>query len=394
MDILGVCIMSFDSKEGNTLLEYVLKQLIKKRKLSGLTTEPTDRYYDHITFSVGSLSDFITLIEAFMELLQTEVSQNLFYRGMADSRWKLLPSLMRIIEEKPKWYAPEHDLAVEFKSNIPALFQNTHSNFETIAKMQHFGIPTRLLDFTLNPLIALYFACSEHPRTPGRVVFTMNQFHYFDDPCVECTSSLYLIRNCHNLLVDEFVQPYHISVSDYLFDLFAEAHIHAPLFVKPPYLDDRMRVQRSIFLLFHNYVRDGLADCFYYKYKEVAPEIFHHETLENIYKEQIERPILGLLDSPFFVLDKCTFERLANSYRKLEVDNFSTVFDLACKGRFYLQDEISPLEMPDIWWNFSSIIIPSKSKKVILKQLKHIGIDEAYVYPEAEHIAKRIRQQI
>ncbi|MCI8291670.1 MAG: FRG domain-containing protein [Clostridia bacterium] len=376
------------------MLEYDLKQLIKKHKLSELATEPTDRYYDHITFSVGSLSDFITLVEAFAELPQLQVSQNLLYRGMADSRWKLLPSLMRIIEEKPKWYAPEHDLAVEFKSDIPTLFQNTHSNFEIIAKMQHFGIPTRLLDFTLNPLIALYFACSEHPRTPGRVVFTVNQFHYFDDPCVECTSSLYLIKNCNNLVLDKFVQPYHISVSDYLFDLFAEIHTHTPLFVKPPYLDDRMRVQRSIFLLFHNYVRDGLADGFYYNYKEVAPEIFRHETLEDIYKEQIEQPIFRLQDSPFFILNKCTFDRLVNSYRKLEIGTFSATFDLACEGRFYLQDKISPLEMPDIWWDFSSIIIPSKSKKTILKQLKHIGIDEAYVYPEAEHIAKRIRQQI
>lgn len=377
------------------MLEYDLKQLIKKHKLSGLTTEPTDRYYDHITFSVGSLSEFITLIEAFAELPQKEESaQNLFYRGMADSRWKLLPSLMRIIAEKPKWYALEHDLAVAFKSEIPNLFQNTHSSFETIAKMQHFGIPTRLLDFTLNPLIALYFACSEHPRSPGRIVFTMNQFHFFDDPCVECISSLYLIENCNNFIVDKFIRPYHISVSDFLFDLFAEIHMHTPLFVKPPYLDDRMRAQRSVFLLFHNYIRDGLADCFYYKYKEVDPAIFQYEILEDIYKEQIEQPILGLRGFPFFVLNKCTFNRLTDSYRKLGMDEFLPAFNLASEGRFYLQDEISPLEMPDIWWNFSSIIIPPKSKKVILKQLKHIGIDEAYVYPEAEHIAKRIRKQI
>lgn len=376
------------------MLEYDLKQLIKKHKLRGLTTEPTDNYYDHITFSVGSLSEFTTLIEVFTELSQPDSAQDLLYRGMADSRWELLPSLMRIIAEKPKRYALEHDLAVAFKSEIPTLFQDTHSSFETIAKMQHFGIPTRLLDFTLNPLIALYFACSEHPRTPGRVVFTMNQIHYFDDPCVECTSSLYLIDNCNNFMVDELVPPHHISVSDYLFRLFTEIHMSAPLFVKPPYWDDRMKVQRSVFLLFHNYIRDLLADCFYYKYKEVDPAIFQHETLKEIYKEQIEHPILRFLGSPHFVLNKCTFDRLTNSYRKLGMNEFLPALDLACEGRFYLQEEISPLEMPDIWWNFSSIIIPPKSKKVILKQLKHIGIDEAYVYPEAEHIAKRIRKQM
>ena len=47
--------------------------------------------------------------------------------------------------------------------------------------------------------------------------------------------------------------------------------------------------------------------------------------------------------------------------------------------------------MNDIWYNFSSIIVPAKYKKTILKQLADTGIDEAYVYPEAEHVAKRIR---
>lgn len=376
------------------MLEYDLKQLIKKHKLKGLTIEPTDPYYDHITFSVNSLSEFITLIEALVELLPPNSAQNLFYRGMADNRWKLLPSIMRFMMENPKWYALEHSLAIAFKSEMPTLFQNTQSCFEIIAKMQHFGIPTRLLDFTMNPLVALYFACSEHPRVPGRVVFTINHFSYSGDPYVECTSSLYSFESVGNLKVDELVHPYNISVSEYLFALFSGLSTPRPLFVMPPYLDDRMRMQRSVFLLFHNYIRDVLADCSYYKYKEVDSAIFQHEKLEKIYKEQIEHPILRFGNSPYFALDKCTFERLTDFYRELEPDQFFSSINHAFKGRFSLQDDINPLEMTDIWWDFSSIIIPPQNKPMILKQLKHIGIDEAYVYPEAEHIAKRIKKQI
>ncbi len=380
-------------QEGISLLTSDLNKTVKKFKLGGLTMDPTDGYYDHTTFAARSLSEFIKLIEAFADLNQRSAGLNFFYRGMADSRWKLIPSLMRSIAESHA-YALEHDLAVEFKSEVPDLFQDARGNFETIAKMQHFGIPTRLLDFTLNPLIALYFACSGHPRSPGRVVFTLNKLHHFDDPCVECTSSLYLIDNCNNISLDKWVRPYNLSVSEYLFDIFTNIYSRAPLFVKPLYLDERMRAQRSVFLLFHNYVRDLLADCRYYKYKEVDPVRFQHETIEDIYKEQIENPRFGYVESPYFIVDKRSFKRLTDSYRRADMDHCLEMIDAACEERFYLQDMISPLEMDDIWQEFSSVIIPAKCKKAILSQLRHIGIDEAYVYPEAEHIAQRIKRQM
>jgi hypothetical protein len=43
------------------------------------------------------------------------------------------------------------------------------SALELLARLQHFGVPTRLLDFTFNPLIALWFAVEEDNPADGRV---------------------------------------------------------------------------------------------------------------------------------------------------------------------------------------------------------------------------------
>lgn len=92
------------------------------------------------------------------------------------------------------------------------------------------------------------------------------------------------------------------------------------------------------------------------------------------------------------MLDRCSFERLTDLYRKLDIDAFMKTIDEAFSDRFILQEDIQPLEVYDIWHNFASIIIPSKYKKTILSQLENIGIDEAYVYPEAEYLARRIKK--
>ncbi len=50
-----------------------------------------------------------------------------------------------------------------------ATFLHNHSAAETYFIAQHFGMPTRLLDWSTNPLAALFFACHSEPGKDGRV---------------------------------------------------------------------------------------------------------------------------------------------------------------------------------------------------------------------------------
>lgn len=84
-----------------------------------------------------------------------KVDKNVF-RGQADKNWRYIPKLFR----KKGWFDNEALMREEITQKNAEQFVDLDP-FKIIAKMQHYGAPTRLLDFTFNPLIALYFACSD-----------------------------------------------------------------------------------------------------------------------------------------------------------------------------------------------------------------------------------------
>ena len=289
---------------------------------------------------ITSVSSFIDELNKIKDDLYGS-NEEVFFRGQKTDFWDVIPSIFR-----GDFLSVEHTLMQMPLLKAPHEFISINNDFEIMTKYQHYGMCTRLLDLTTNPLVALYFACEEYgdvcykgiedeedtktQEANGVIFFNKKYAVSTNEINIKVISSLSQIDlsndNTFESILRKLTERQAISKeleerwkSKEQFEEFINI-IQNNYIVIPPYNNERLSRQCGMFLL---------AGCFNFVYTESISE----SSIEKGYKDLREE-----FDRKFFY-------------------------------------------------------IPGEKKKTILEELDTYNINEATLFPELEHQLSYIKKK-
>jgi FRG domain. len=312
---------------------------IPKDKLNELDTRKSVvNYMDYVTEHEYNLDELMTDFNSVIDSLSNPAKCSadykaskpvFFYRGQYNAAHSLQTGIYR-----GKNQCKEDFLYHEMLVRCHDEFKDT-SHLEKLVIMQHYGCPTRMLDITSNPLVALFFACMNYGDSAcdEGMVFV---FYINSDEIAYADSDRALILSC--------LPKFSIADKDHLIDE-AIKHLSDESFP----LDDQ-------------------------RYKDEIVEKLYHEISRELpsFKRRI-RPI-DLLKPLYVQPDK-------SNHRIFKQDGAFIVSGL---NKDCFEEQIK-------FGLINQIQVRIQNKEQILNDLDKLGINSATLFPDIDNVARYLK---
>lgn len=321
--------------------------------------------------SIRSVNEFLEIINLF------EIDKNILFRGQSDLSFKLEPSIYR------KNYTENKEAAIYkeiIKNNLKEI-NSGRTLLDNVVNMQHIGVSTRLLDWTSNPLISLFFAVSENEDKDAYV------FAHIAEKIYNFNDEVY--RNI-SIILEDYFKVNNITESDkevhaFIKDIMEKNQNY--IFIETTYNNSRIRAQQGYFSIlleirdkYIKYLKKGIIDSV--KYSKCIEQQFLRKLVDFDFRGKSDEEIEEYIKNINIIPDK---RGEWNSKKFLEYLKTKKFFSLNKEGLNKTYIELNK--------DICKFIIPSGYKKLIRKQLNLLGINHENIYPDIQGLVLHIKDK-
>ncbi|MCS6178927.1 FRG domain-containing protein [Shewanella baltica] len=315
------------------------------------------------------MNDLLDVLRKANELMQE--GEIYWFRGQADEKHTLVPSVFRPRQDGS--YYDEAKLLKEFVRQHPEARDKHANTFELLTYAQHYGLPTRLLDWTKNLLVAIFFACKVKPDTPTDTDTDGKVFIYILTDELERAGKR--MKTYEDFVTSTDSQQTYLDMLNSTRSLAGSEY--GPIFINNKYLN------------FYDYPISS-AELAFIKRAGDPPKLYIQEEVEydSYLDSKVERKFVNIEIEPMSI--SIPYEPFLLNKRLITQHGVFTIHGgkiINCEAVVKVVD----METESDSHRVQSLIISAKSKYKILQQLETLGISESILFPELEYQTRHIK---